>query len=60
MSLQDSILAALKTEKKPVTQDRVLELAKQTLEKAGAGKEARDFAKWFETNGAWLTRKINA
>lgn len=57
--LQGIVLSALSAAKKPMESESVRSTALKALNDAGAGKEAGDFSKWFDTNGAWLTAKVN-
>lgn len=58
-SLQSLVLSSLSNAKKPLGPEDVRTIAMKALNDAGAGKEAGDFNKWFDTNGTWLTAKVN-
>lgn len=57
--LQGAVMAALNAAQKPLTQAAALSIATDVLTVLDAGKEAIDFGKWFERNGAWLVERVN-
>lgn len=56
--LAAAIMTALQAEPKPITHDRALAIARQTL---GAKEPAllAEFGKWFEKYGAHLLERLN-
>lgn len=57
--LQEAVIAALAQAQKPLAEEDARAIALQALNDAQAFKEATDFGKWFDRNGAWLTGVMN-
>lgn len=59
VELQGIVLEALGAADKPLTEAKALEISLRALKDAGASKEAGDFTRWFDSNGKYLTERVN-